>query len=358
MSLINQMLRDLHARRENPHHTPLLSTLSVVSGQSGERFSILSMILAGFVILLALMAGYFYLQTKKLQAIPQPVIHQAQVKQQVPQVISSQQLNVTHQVQDKLQSKLNMAQDTAPHKRVQSVYNMTLPYKKDILSATKQTQHRQIHHPHHKKIANTSTFVVQAVKAPEAKQVKLHNAYQKILLAIAEGHLNRASQQLRAMLSLHPRYLAVRTTLANILIEKHHLQQAATLLKKGLAYQPGNPGLLQRFAHVYMEKGKVKQAIHVLLTASPDMGSHQNYYALLAALFQRDHQYQRSASMYRQLLQQDPDNAIWWMGLGIALEGASQSQQALQAYEKAQQVGYLAPNLQSYVDKRVATLNR
>jgi len=52
-----------------------------------------------------------------------------------------------------------------------------------------------------------------------------------------------------------------------------------------------------------------------------------------------------------------PNNAKWWMGLGIALESMGKSTLAKEAYLRAGNSGQLNPELKMYAETRVQNLS-
>jgi MSHA biogenesis protein MshN len=78
----------------------------------------------------------------------------------------------------------------------------------------------------------------------------------------------------------------------------------------------------------------------------------------MAALYQRQGQPALAEKLYSQLLALQPNNATWWMGLGIALENMGNRTLAMEAYLKAGQSGRLNPELKMYAQTRVHDLQR
>ena len=60
---------------------------------------------------------------------------------------------------------------------------------------------------------------------------------------------------------------------------------------------------------------------------------------------------------YRAAVQLQPANGIWWMGLGIALQGDKREAEAKPAFQRALDSGRLPQELQSFVERRLQQLN-
>lgn len=79
--------------------------------------------------------------------------------------------------------------------------------------------------------------------------------------------------------------------------------------------------------------------------------------ALAAAAAQQLGQHDAAIAAYTRALRSEPDIGAWWAGLGISLEAAGRSAEALEAYHEARRRGPLDPALADYLGSRVDTLS-
>ena len=86
------------------------------------------------------------------------------------------------------------------------------------------------------------------------------------------------------------------------------------------------------------------------LTADPE------YYTILAAVYQKLHRSRAAADIYYQLVTIQPQNGIFWMGLGISLEASDKPVQAVEAYQRARQSDTLNEGLLQFIDGKIVTL--
>ena len=73
-------------------------------------------------------------------------------------------------------------------------------------------------------------------------------------------------------------------------------------------------------------------------------------------LAQKLGQFSLSEQAYRQLLQQEPQQAKWWMGLAYALDSQQQFPQARQAYRTALGHRGLSAQASAFIEQRLTQL--
>ena len=84
----------------------------------------------------------------------------------------------------------------------------------------------------------------------------------------------------------------------------------------------------------FTDRGEFAQAL-ALYVYKPSMQSHQDFYSRMAYVSLKNEQFSQATGLYQRLLQLDPKNARWWLGLGWALRGQGDSKLAHEAYAKA-----------------------
>ena len=105
-----------------------------------------------------------------------------------------------------------------------------------------------------------------------------------------------------------------------------------------------------------MGEGKVNRALDLLQRVAPPLEQDPEYHALMAALYQRQGQSMLSAKIYEQLLALHPNTAVWWIGLGIALESDGKNNAAKEAYLHASQGAGLNTALNAFIQTRMDNL--
>ena len=183
-------------------------------------------------------------------------------------------------------------------------------------------------------------------------------AYSKGYKLLQQGRMHQGKQFLREALSLYVPHIKAREMLAGIHIKSGHFINAAELLKEGVGVVPDYPLFAQLYARVLLEQKNPQLAIEVLNrgSSSATMSAEPDYFALLAATYQRVNNHEKAIDIYLQLVKARPSTGIWWLGLGISLEKLGKNKEALDAYRRAQNTGSLKSGLVKFTNNRVAAL--
>lgn len=183
------------------------------------------------------------------------------------------------------------------------------------------------------------------------------DAYTGALAALNAGEGAKAVVLLQQSLSEDPDNADARETLAVLEARLGTGTQAEQLLADGLKRGgPGRPRLAMVYATLLYDRGDTDAAIDLLKANAPAMDSDPNYFALLAAFEDRSGKPQDTAKLYRELVQANPANGEWWMGLGIALDQSGTPDEARSAYAHALAAGHLSAESQRYVQDRLNAL--
>ena len=182
------------------------------------------------------------------------------------------------------------------------------------------------------------------------------NAYRRALAALQDGRTAEAVSNLQAALRASPRHEAARQTLVSLLIENNRGDEAMAQLQQALTLEPRQPALAMLLARLQIERGK--SGIEALLRTLPYATGNGDYHAFLGGALQRQNRSREAAEQYQTALRTAPNNAVWWMGLGIALQGDKRNAEAGDAFRQAKALGTLSPELQAFVERRLAQVGR
>ena len=176
--------------------------------------------------------------------------------------------------------------------------------------------------------------------------------------SLQQGKINNAIELLQKVLAFDSFHIQARETLATLLIKQQKYDQAISVLEQGRIKHPEHASFVLLLARIHTERGQDPLAIVLLEEINPDVASNSDYYALLAALYQRGAQYKKAALVYEKLLSVYPGKAVWWMGLGLSLQTTERKQDALSAYKKALVSQGLNPDLKRFIQTRISTLQQ
>jgi len=145
-----------------------------------------------------------------------------------------------------------------------------------------------------------------------------------------------------------------RTVLISYLLQDERIAEAGDVIVTTQIDQ--SPELRQLKARWYVAQGEHNLALHALRSNLPELDGYPEYYALLAAYYQRFGFSEKAAETYASLLEYDNESANWWAGLAIALDSSKQYKEAVSAYKQALEIPDLSPELFEYIENRLSLL--
>lgn len=197
---------------------------------------------------------------------------------------------------------------------------------------------------------------VEKTLRPMSAEQQAELAYRDGMRLLQSGRPSIATPRLQAALSALPAYYPARAALAALLINSNRLAEAHTLLAAGLELAPQQATLAKLDGRLLIEQGQLPQARVVLERAAPPVSADPEYYSVLGVLYQRLGLYAQAAQSYRSIVELEPRNGVWWLGLAMALEGTGDTHAARAAYEQAQQTGSLNGAVLQFVQAKLAAL--
>lgn len=194
-----------------------------------------------------------------------------------------------------------------------------------------------------------------SIKTP-AMQTIVTEQYERAVRLAGMGNKTDAMVILNKLLRFYPDYNDARVALAAIMLETGNLAGAQQTIQDGLNMTPDYLPLIELKARALTSEGKIKEALLVLQGDQPSITDDPNFHALLAALYNRQNNYELAASIYQKLVLIDPHQGNWWFGLGVSLDNLGNSKDATFAYTKAATEGRLNPQALSFLQTRLEKL--
>lgn len=182
-------------------------------------------------------------------------------------------------------------------------------------------------------------------RAPAVKNLDVQA--DALRLALQSAAAGRAGP-LRTFVANYPTRVDARVRLALILLAADQTAEAQASLRAGLNLAPNQTDLAQVLGHSLLEQDQAQAALAVLRPAVPPLTKNPEFHALLAAVEQRLGLHALAVTRYRGLLQRQPDNGNWLVGLGISLNAQGNTQAAVESFTRAADDRTLAEPLRAF----------
>jgi|GEM_PF-2850220 len=188
---------------------------------------------------------------------------------------------------------------------------------------------------------------------PLTQQQRSSQAYQEALYLLDQNSSDQAIVKLREAVKSAQEHPEVYEALITLLMQNNRLDEVDKVLNNAIKDFPEYTRFGQVKAYVLAQKGKTEQALQLLIKNMPDINQDPDYYAFVASLYQQQGQFILAAQLYNRLLKIQPRRSMWWVGLGIALDGAEKDAAAQEAYRRASIIGDLSPAVQTFVNGKI-----
>lgn len=174
--------------------------------------------------------------------------------------------------------------------------------------------------------------------------------YRRAMEALEQGRDATSLSILSQLLKLDPHHLVARRMAISLAIEQHQPEQGLIWLNEGLSMHPEDAALRTLQAKQLSQAGDVVSAVDVLQSIEhPDADA----LGLKAGLLVKLGRHPLAASAYEQALKSNPDNATWWLGLGLSWQAQGQVSAAREAFARAYRLGQLGPDVQTWLEQQL-----
>lgn len=365
MSLINDMLRDLEARRAAEQRLPA-GMLHGLSGHAPTRGARRYLLVALFAMLALLATAVAWLAWQRYgttqppvataapiptpaPARPEPAVETVPASVATPVAVETTVPPIAVAPPPETLTPPSPTAATAVRKPV-SAASITETSKPTPAAAQTETRTP-------KSAADAAPAAVEITARPPSPPQQAENEYQRGVSALRGGNTAAAESAFRAALRLDGEHLLARETLAAMLLGAGRLIEADEVLEQGRRFFARNRTLALLLARLRVEQGQTGAAVTILEQNLHGATARPDYLAFLAALYQRELRYDESIESYGRALALQPQQASWWAGMGISLENAGRRADAIKAYEQAA-AGALPPQLQEHVRSRLKILQQ
>lgn len=179
---------------------------------------------------------------------------------------------------------------------------------------------------------------------------------QEALTQWSNGRQTAALEALDQFTLENPQAHQSREMLGKLLLQRGETGIAMQVADIGLQIAPGHNGYRKLKARLLMAANQPGAAVQLLEERPPSAAADTEYHELLATAALASLQYHVARRSYESLLGTDDGEGRWWYGLATALEGQGQASNAVRAYERAQRTSTLGTRLLQRSRERIAQL--
>ena len=120
--------------------------------------------------------------------------------------------------------------------------------------------------------------------------------------------------------------------------------------------QPQQPAFVLALAPLWFQSGQQDDALALLSQGAKQSSATPQLHGYYAGQLLRLKRHADSAVEFRAALRSDPVQTDWLIGLGLALQGAGQNKEAIEALRRAYETGKLSPERKDLVEQMIAGL--
>lgn len=183
----------------------------------------------------------------------------------------------------------------------------------------------------------------------ERFEVEVRNATQ----SAAAGKVGEAVEQLRDILRQDPGFSLARQALLRILLEQRRVDEMIGVLSEGLDLQPAQTGWAVSLARLWIERGDYVAAQRILARSYPHATANAEYLGFFAHVQYKQNHPREAAELYQAAARVAPGEGRWWLGLGVALEADGRMAEARDAYRRALATNSLNPDLSALAEQKL-----
>lgn len=364
MSLINQMLHDLDARRAGAEERLFPSAVTPLPAALRPRRT--SRVLPLVALALIVVAGGGWWWTQGVAVAPPPVVAPvAPPSVPAPAANTADTKLIGENPALRIDLDLDRVPADPPARRDTKSASKPEP-RADAVAAAKATPLPVIAPPlppvpvvKPKEVLPREVPQLAAESSID-KQPRLASAaeradaeYRRAILAQRQGNLEEAASRYRGALAIQAEHNLARQALVNILLEAKRYDDAEAVLQQGIELPASRLSSAMTLARLKVERGQADAASAVLAAHSVAGERSAEFQGFAGALMNRAGRYAEAVERYQAATRLAPNEARWWAGLGIGLDAQGKANEAREAYLKARSLPNLPPELSQIVEQRL-----
>lgn len=169
----------------------------------------------------------------------------------------------------------------------------------------------------------------------------------------ASGRAGEAADQLREVLRQDASYSPARQALLRVLMEQRKTEEMTAVLSEGLDLQPNQTGWAISLARLAVERSDLPGAQRILTRSYPHGSSSPDYIGFLAHVQYRQGHHKEAVETYQLATRLAPAEGRWWLGLGMAQEGDGRHAEAKDSFRRALAAGTLNADLSAIAEQKL-----
>jgi len=350
MSLINDMLRNLEAKRPDDLARQSLQReiRSLPAGTRGKGRGLLLLMLLGVLVVsgggAAYLNGYFERLPLAVAPPPPPAPALTAPPELIqPAVPASTQAEAPVPVDESLRLSSNLAVVPLPAAPVLGVPDPVLPPPAAAPAKSEPAPVQAVAGP------------VKIEKSPVAAtpRDRADAEFRKAETALASGRSGEALDAMRAALKIDPGHVQVRQALLRQLLDMRRMDDAMAVLLEGVEQMPAQTGWAMSLARLQLEHGDLAAADRTLARSQAYAEANADYAGFQGHLKSRLGAHRQAAVHYQRATRLVPGEGRWWLGLGLALEADGRVPEARDALRRALSSGSLNAELAAVAEQHL-----
>ncbi len=199
-------------------------------------------------------------------------------------------------------------------------------------------------------------FIFQKTPAKLTSSEKTSSEYRRALQCLQRGEESQAESVLISIVNRMPAFHTARQELAALYLRQNELDDSEAVLLDGLKLKSNHAGFLRLLAMIHDRREDPQKALALLVKVPEKRKSDKAYVAFLAHVYQQMGQYNLARQQYFRLLQAEPRNPLWLLGISIAMDSEGQHDEALEGYQRLIAGGNVDASILQYAKGRIKFL--
>lgn len=177
--------------------------------------------------------------------------------------------------------------------------------------------------------------------------------YRRSENALAAGRSAEAVEGLKAALKQDASYVQARQMLLRQLLDMRKIEEAMTVLQDGLEQQPAQTGWAMSLARLQLEQNDVAAADRTLARSQVYAEASADYAGFQGHVKSRLGANRLAVTHYQRATRLAPNEGRWWLGLGLALEADGRLAEAKEAMRRSIATATLSVELSAVAEQHL-----